>query len=223
MENNGTDLRTIFIKKGRASFISHLDLVRTMSRALKRAKIPFWYTQGFNPHPYIMFPLALSLGAKSECEIMDFRIMTDMNFDEIMNKLNAQLPIDLQIKNVFYPVQKHTEIAKAEYKIHLKTSLSSEEMHKKWKEFIAQEKIEVVKKTKKKGETLIDIKPSIECLDVETKSDDFFAILRLPAGTVFNLNVSLVTDSFSDFISEKFEVYNILRTKILNKDNEIFS
>ena len=38
--------RLTYSKKGRAKFISHLDLMRTMQRAFKRAKLPVWYTQG---------------------------------------------------------------------------------------------------------------------------------------------------------------------------------
>ena len=52
-------VRLFFSKKGRAVYISHLDLLRTMQRALKRAGIPVWYSEGFNPRIYLNFPLAL--------------------------------------------------------------------------------------------------------------------------------------------------------------------
>ena len=47
------EVRLRFSKTGRLKYISHLDINRAMSRALKRAGIPLWYTEGFNPHPYM--------------------------------------------------------------------------------------------------------------------------------------------------------------------------
>ena len=68
------DYRLTFAKKGRARYISHLDLMRAMQRAIKRAGVPIWYTQGFNPHSYLMFPLALPLGTESEVEVLDIAL-----------------------------------------------------------------------------------------------------------------------------------------------------
>ena len=48
-------LRLRFRKTGRLRYISHLDLVRTMTKAVSRAKLPVWYTQGFNPVPKMVF------------------------------------------------------------------------------------------------------------------------------------------------------------------------
>ena len=47
--------------------ISHLDLVRTMTRIITRAGIPAWYTQGFNPRLKLTFAMPLSIGTQSEC------------------------------------------------------------------------------------------------------------------------------------------------------------
>ena len=90
-------VRATFEKRRRAKYISHLDLMRCMTRAFKRAAVPIWYTEGFNPHAYLMFPLALSLGCESGCECMDFRIDGDMTPEEAMQRLNAVLPADLQL------------------------------------------------------------------------------------------------------------------------------
>ena len=105
-------LRARFEKKDRSRYISHLDLYRFMQRTFRRARISVWYTQGFNPHLYIMFPLPLSLGYESECEIMDFNINDDdLSAGEVMERLNAVLPQGVRINEVYEPVMKHTEIA----------------------------------------------------------------------------------------------------------------
>ncbi len=59
------EVRLRFSKTGRLKYISHLDINRAMSRALKRAQIPLWYTEGFNPHPYITFHFRFHLVLKA--------------------------------------------------------------------------------------------------------------------------------------------------------------
>lgn len=42
-------IRTVYEKRDRAKYISHLDLNRCMQRTFRRAKLPIWYSEGFNP------------------------------------------------------------------------------------------------------------------------------------------------------------------------------
>ena len=56
------NVRIWFVKDFECRYISHLDLNRTMLRALHKSKLPIWHTEGFNPHPFATFPLPLSLG-----------------------------------------------------------------------------------------------------------------------------------------------------------------
>ena len=49
------DVRIRFAKTGKAKYISHLDLTRCFARAIFRAQIPLWFTEGFNPRPYMNF------------------------------------------------------------------------------------------------------------------------------------------------------------------------
>ena len=44
-------------------WISHLDLKRTLERAMRRAQLPLALSQGHNPHPRISFGPPLPLGA----------------------------------------------------------------------------------------------------------------------------------------------------------------
>ena len=53
-------LRLRFEKTGRAIYISHLDLMRTMQRVFLRADCPLKYSEGFNPHALISILLPLS-------------------------------------------------------------------------------------------------------------------------------------------------------------------
>jgi len=216
------NIRVTFSKTDRAKYISHLDLNRAMQRAIKRARIPIWYTEGFNPHAYIMFPLALSLGVNSHCELMDLTITVPMTFDEIKDKLNAVLPDGLKVNKVAFQEKKHTEIVASEYKIYMKTELSAEETLQSFSEFLSLEKIEVEKRTKKKSINLVDIKPLINVFDMTICEDEFCFFINLPAGTQSNINTALVTDAFSSIMGVKIESISIERTKILAVNGEIF-
>ncbi len=217
------NIRATFSKLDRAKYISHLDLNRTMQRALKRAGIPVWYTEGFNPHAYIMFPLALSLGVESKCEIMDIGITEEISFDEIKKRLNDVLPEGLKIYNVAFQEKKHTEIAFSEYKISLSSEYNGTDFCEKFDAFLNLEKIEIEKKTKKKGISLIDIKPLINRISKNISDDTLIIELRLPAGTQININPSLVLDAFQAYIEKPVEIISIERTKILCSDGQLFS
>ena len=195
-------VRATFEKRRRAKYISHLDLMRCMTRAFKRAGVPIWYTEGFNPHAYLMFPLALSLGCESGCECMDFRIDGDMSPEEAMQRLNAVLPADLQIVQVAEPVHKHTDIAWADYAVKLRAEepAAPEQLRAHWDAFIAQEHIMIEKKTKR-GTAAVDLREQIGQAAAETAPDGIALRLRLPAGTSVNINPSLLTDAFAAYLA----------------------
>ncbi|MEI6578929.1 MAG: TIGR03936 family radical SAM-associated protein, partial [Eubacteriales bacterium] len=112
-------LRIWFKKTGNAKYISHLDLNRCMLRAVRRAQIPLWYTEGFNPHPYITFALPMSLGHESEAEPMDIRIEGEMGNDEIKARLTSVMPEGIEITEVCEAQGEAKEICYAEYEIQL--------------------------------------------------------------------------------------------------------
>ena len=195
-------VRATFEKRRRAKYISHLDLMRCMTRAFKRAGVPIWYTEGFNPHAYLMFPLALSLGCESGCECMDFRIDGDMTPEEAMQRLNAVLPADLQILSIAEPVHKHTDIAFADYAVKLRAEepVAPEQLRAQWDAFYAQNEIPIEKKTKR-GTATVDLKAQLVQADAETVPDGIALRLRLPAGTAVNINPSLLTDAFTAYLA----------------------
>ncbi len=87
-------------KRGRAKFISHLDLYRTLERALRRSLLPISFTQGFNPHPDISFLTALELGATSDCEKAIITLREPLPPFQIKERLNRFLPQGIKIEDV---------------------------------------------------------------------------------------------------------------------------
>lgn len=81
------------ITKGEAiRFISHLDYARAVERALRRAKLPVAYSEGFNPHMKMAFASALSVGVVSHAEYLDVELTQEMAATDFAAALSPQFP-----------------------------------------------------------------------------------------------------------------------------------
>jgi radical SAM-linked protein len=85
-------LRLTFSKGENVRYISHLDLLHTWERALRRANIPLAYSQGFHPHPKIVFAAALPVGCTGEAEVMDVYLSQAMPPRRVLRGLAHCLP-----------------------------------------------------------------------------------------------------------------------------------
>lgn len=195
------EARVFYEKVGRAKYISHLDVTRCMQRAIKRAGLSLWYTEGFNPHIYMTFALPLSLGYESRCEVMDIRLTEDIAFEEVCRRLDEALPEDIHILRVAPPKRNPAEITSARYEVRLLADslLPKDGRSEEWKaaflSFMNSETIEVEKRTKK-GNKLVDIKLDCRLLSVETIPDGICLRLEMAAGNTKNINPTLLTDEF---------------------------
>ena len=72
-------------------YISHLDYAGLIERAIRRAKLPAAYSEGFNPHMKIAFASALAVGVTSDAEYMDFELTQQLCQPEVFDKLNKKL------------------------------------------------------------------------------------------------------------------------------------
>jgi radical SAM-linked protein len=88
--------RAAYEKAGSARFTSHLDLVRIFDRALRVAKIPIAYSQGFSRHAKIAYGPPLSLGATSDSEYFDLELAQPCAWSTI-ESMNHVLPEGIRI------------------------------------------------------------------------------------------------------------------------------
>lgn len=217
------NLRARFEKSGRAVFISHLDLMRTMQRAIKRSKIPIWYSQGFNPHIYLNFPLALSLGVTSRTEFMDFAVTEQVEPDKLVEMLNKSMPEGLKITEISEPVCANKDIGYAEYKIEFVSEQTSvNKMLSYLENMMSMDVIEIDKRSKSKGTVKVDIKPHINILATECTENSLITYIRLPAGLALNINSNVFVDTFSAMYNIEFKRICVERTKILCEDMQNF-
>lgn len=218
------EVRLVFSKTDRCKYISHLDINRCISRALSRAQIPLWYTEGFNPHPYMSFSLPLSLGVESLCESVDLRITGDITDEEIKNRLNAVLPTGIKIKRVYEDFRDCSEIAFSDYvyKIEFK---DNETALSKIKEVLSSDCIKALKKGKQGRRKVLketDIKPYIDKYSLSVRDGAVVLNIRLAAGPDKNLNPSLFFDTIIRLIDTDFEWKSISRIALLDKNYKEF-
>ena len=166
----GEKLRLRFSKLGRIKFISHLDLMATMRRALLRAGIALKYSEGFNPHPYMSVALPLSVGHESLCELMDVGFAEPIATDGLPANITAVLPEGLEIHEVYEPKRKFNEIAWVEIMGALYYDGGiPQDITGRLSERFSEESIIVSKKTKR-GIADLDIAPFIR--DIEFGCSD---------------------------------------------------
>lgn len=210
-------IRVIFTKTDRMKFVSHLDMNRFIIRLVRMAKIPIWYTEGFNQHPYISFALPLSLGFESIYEIIDFKIVDDNFTNEmILDALNSKSIPGIMFIDAFEEDRKAKEIAYSKYKI----KFFDPAIAKKFNEFIINSnQISVLKTTKKGGTKEIEIKQYLKEFDYDKEA--LTASLLIPAGSELNINPTLYLDSYSNELSLGTD-YSILRIGIYDKELNLF-
>ena len=161
-------LRLRFEKTGRAVYISHLDLMRTMQRAFQRAGYSLKYSEGFNPHPQLSILLPLGVGCASVCELMDFRLREETGLAALPGRLGAALPEGIRALEVYPAVRKAKELkwllidGLLEY-----DGRDAEELCTPLRAFFTRESLVIRKKTKR-GEGEADIAPAIREIVFET-------------------------------------------------------
>ncbi len=142
-------LRVCFGKQGDMALTSHLDLVRLFDRAVRRASLPVAYTGGFHPSPRIMIANALSLGATSHGEIVDFELTKIIDVEEFKEKLASQLPVDIplyQVEDVDLKAPAASQVLeKAEYLITVARVQDSSPVEdaavEQWQDWVEQIKV----------------------------------------------------------------------------------
>lgn len=164
--------RICFEKTGKAKYVSHLDLMRAFQRLFVRSGVSIKHTEGFNPHPYMVFALPLSVGTESRCELADFELTDDNEaLETIPERLTAKASEGIVFKEAYIPQRKLKDIfyIEAEGIFEYDNGVSSETVSALQGLFEADEII-IPKKTKK-GISDTDIKPGIKSISFDLKDN----------------------------------------------------
>ena len=212
--------RIRFCKVGSLQYISHLDLQRTLLRVLVRSKVPVWYTQGFNPHPKLIFGLPLSVGTESLTEFIDLRVDRDISPEEIKERLNRELTDEMQVLDVYESPTPFCEIAYAAYTIDLHLGKVPPTLVDDLKNLFTKGPLFVTKKTKS-GEKQIDIIERIKSINLAEQDGTIRIDALLSAGGENYLNPELLISEAKrafGILQDPAETYTILRTKVFLAD-----
>jgi radical SAM-linked protein len=196
--------RLAFRKAGTLIYLSHLDLVRTLTRALRRARVPLRLTQGFSPHPEVAFGPALALGVESRCEYLDFNTVRTVDAASLLQTLAATLPEGLSplalvpisthapslsaaVGGALYTVQMPLEGDNGRSTLRLATGstdgeerarvMGIEEVRGAIEAFLAREQV-FVERRKKDRRVAIEVRGSVLLLELQRREQE----LRLRLG-----------------------------------------
>lgn len=217
------DVRMSFQKTGMAKFISHLDTVRCITRAMKRACVPIWFTEGFNPHAFLTFAMPLSLGFESLCETVDFRLMEETDLNELASKINDALPVDIIVKEIYVYETSSNDIRWAEYKIVFNNpdNLLLENAEK----VLSADEILVLKKGKqgrRKVEKEVNIKEHIKSFELIEENGKLILNTVLSSGTSININPMLLIGALVKDTNTDEQDVDIIKVQSFTENMEIF-
>ena len=109
-------------EKGEAvRFISHHDLMRAFQRAVRRAGLPVRLTEGFNPRPRIVFPVALEVGIAALDEAVELELTEWTQPKEMLERLEKALPPGIHLQSVkeLPPTRRSRTPLRLSYRLHL--------------------------------------------------------------------------------------------------------
>lgn len=174
----------------RVKFISHLDFVRCFHRAVRRSKLNFEFSQGFNPHPVMTIAQPLPVCVTSESEYMKVGFVTDMSEHEINNELNASMPPGFSVYAVKRVEGKEIDLTKinmAEYITEIECE-SPCDMN-----LLLKESELIVPKKTKSGIKDSDIRPHIFEIENLGYSDGVMSVrMIVSCGSNYNLKPETV-------------------------------
>ena len=139
---------------GRAAYLSHLDMQRTLQRSLRRADMPLLYSQGFNPHPLMAFAGALSTGFESEREWFDVRLEGDIAPADFEARLNEVLPEGMAVSHAMEAPENlstltgHLAAARYTLWVRLEKACTAAEVSSALDKLLQSEELMVQKRTK---------------------------------------------------------------------------
>ncbi|MBO4395740.1 MAG: DUF2344 domain-containing protein [Eubacterium sp.] len=155
-----------FTKTGSVRFVGHLDLMRFFQKAIRRAGLNVAYSKGYSPHQLMGFASPLSVGATTDGDHIDVEFEpTDEPPEALMERLNTCMTDEVFVTAIWrMPDGFKNSMSMLESAAYMVTAKSSgsfpENYRERFEEFLRQDSIIVLKKTKK-SEREIDLKPAI--------------------------------------------------------------
>ncbi|MDD6050507.1 MAG: TIGR03936 family radical SAM-associated protein [Clostridiales bacterium] len=207
----------MFEKGERLRHIGHLDIQRSVMRALRRSGLPVSYSKGFNPHILLTFASALSTGAAGRREIMDVQLDRDVTPEAFLAAMNNAMPPDMQLSSARVLDDHHValmaQVQAADYTITILNAEAGEKLTAALPAFLAQEHIIAMRKTKS-GMKETDIRPLL--LSVSSQGNALHALMTLTERLACKPN--MLIEALSAFAGVEAPRVMVVRNGLLGLD-----
>ncbi len=216
--------RALFEKTGNAVYISHLDLMRLFQRAFKRAGLLLTHTQGFNPRPSVSIALPMSVGVKSCCELLDFRLDEEVvSCEEIQKRLNETLVEGVRILKVYPECRRIREIAYLDCTVTLVYDKGvPAEGEQKLRELFSRDEL-ILEKTNRNGTRQENIIPMIRRMTVTRTDGNTLLLSARVCCQEPSLNPNQLVTAIERYLPEcKPDFYTSERLEIYDAEETIF-
>ncbi len=218
-------LRVKYGKYGVGKYLSHLETIKAIERALRRAEIPFILTSGFSPHLKISFGFPLPVGYLSESEFFDLFLSSPIELKTFLNETEKSFPAGLKVLQAKYVYLKGKSLMSIPcYALYLvkgevNPPFSLEVLEEKRKKFLSLRKISYFYRGKKKEVNVIE---DILSFSVKARGEKIEFQLLLPLGGKRNIRPEILIDSFRDLFFKKtcFKIKEIWRKQVCYKSND---
>ena len=216
-------LRLIFVKEQQASYISHLDVMRTFQRVFPRAGLSIRHSNGFHPHPILSIVLPLPVGQSSECEILDFESVEESAGEGVAEALNTGMPAGLRVLDCYAASRPVREMALLRARLEMEYDGGvSEDACERIRALFAQEEVYVEKRTKHKGMTELNIVPLIHSLTL-TEEVGMIAADAIVAAQDPGLNPTLIGAAIARHLPEIApDFVRVRRKEVYDREMNIF-
>ena len=94
-------IRAFYTRNGDLKFISHLNTINLLQRAVFSTNEEVAFSEGFNPHPIMSFGNPLPLGVSSDLEVFDVEFVNEIDISGFTKKMNEYLPKEVQIVRAY--------------------------------------------------------------------------------------------------------------------------
>lgn len=209
-------MRIKFIKVGDMIYISHLDVQRLLQRAFRRANIELAFSQGFNPHPKMSYGNALALGVESYGEYVDIEIKDDIGSQELMDRINNQLPDGMQFEKCIEleggerALAANIMFGDYEFEIENINKLDEETILKNLEKLKSSESILTTRRNKKKKIVEVDIRPLIKTIDIKKVDNEKIVVSSILAtGSKQNLNTNVFVPKLLEYLDIEMDPLDV--------------
>lgn len=217
-------LRLLFTKEAQASYISHLDTMRTFQRVFPRAGLSLRHSNGFHPHPIISILLPLPVGQASDCEILSFETVEESDGKGVAEALNTGLPLGLRVRECYEETRPARDFAflSAAVTLEYDDGVPSGCVNA-LESLFAQEEIMVEKRTKHKEMTQINIKPLLREITISQTGEEGVLCQAVVAAQNPGLNPSLLAQAISRYLPQYAPSFaRVRREEAFDSEMKIF-